>query len=154
MTLKQQIFDYLSTQRLMSVATYGDYPWIANVYYVHDEELNLYFVSKKFREHCVAIDKNEKVAVAIADSHQPLKPPQLGIQLHGTARAVNMLEQLEWMFKMWNKLIAPDPSEFMENPKEFLSRGIAKVYKITPKRIKFFNTGLEKENHTQVLELN
>lgn len=152
-TLKQQIFEYLSTQRLMSVATYGDYPWIANVYYVHDKDLNLYFVSKKTREHCVAFEKNENVAVAIADSHQPLKPPQLGIQLHGTAYAVNVLEQLEWMFKMWNKLIAPDPGEFMENPKAFLDKGLASVYKITPKRIKFFNTGLWPKEQCQVLEL-
>jgi len=100
MTLKQQISDYLSTQRLMSVATFGDYPWIANVYFVHDDDLSLYFVSKRTREHCIAIEKNPQVAVAIADSHQPLRPPQLGIQLSGMAQPVSILGQLEWMFKM------------------------------------------------------
>ncbi|WKZ24063.1 MAG: pyridoxamine 5'-phosphate oxidase family protein [Candidatus Dojkabacteria bacterium] len=154
MDLKQIIFDYLGTQRLMSVATFAnDVPWIANVYFVHDNDLNLYFLSKKAREHCVALETNNKVAVAIADSHQPLRPPQLGIQLHGTAQRVNVLNQVKWMFAMWNKLIAPNADEFLEDPKQFLQAGSSSIYKITPKRIKFFNTGLWPEEQCQVLEL-
>lgn len=149
--LKQQIFDYLSTQRLMSVATFNQQPWIANVYYVHDNDLNLYFLSKRAREHCVAIEVNNNVAVAIADSHQPLKPPQVGIQLYGTAAKVNMIEQLQWMFQMWNKLIAPDVTEHLGNPKQFLDSGLSAVYKISPKRIKFFNTGLWPKEQYKVL---
>ncbi|MFZ6022405.1 MAG: pyridoxamine 5'-phosphate oxidase family protein [Patescibacteria group bacterium] len=153
-SLKQQIFEYLGTQRLMSVATYNENPWIANVYYVHDNNLNLYFLSKRTREHCVAIEANSSVAVAIADSHQPLKPPQLGIQLYGTAERVQLLEQLQWMFKMWNKLIAPDVTEYLDNPKQFLDSGLSSVYKITPKRIKFFNTGFWPKDQCKVLTLN
>ncbi len=52
MNLKKEIDTYLKSQRLMSIATYGDFPWIANVYYGHDPELNLYFLSK----HCKAIE--------------------------------------------------------------------------------------------------
>ncbi len=153
MTLKQEIYEYLKTQRLMAVATYGETPWIANVYYVHDEELNLYFLSKKNKEHCLAIDKNDQVAVAIADSHQPLKPPQVGVQLYGTAKKVNLLDQVGWMFQMWNKLIAPDADEFLENPQQFLDAGLASIYRITPKKIKFFNTGMaEKSQHTRIFE--
>jgi uncharacterized protein YhbP (UPF0306 family) len=153
MNLKEQISNYLKTQRLMSVATYGETPWIANVYYVHDDELNLYFLSKSTREHCVAIEKNNEVAVAIADSKQPLAPPQIGIQLWGTAEKVHTIEKLGWMFKMWNKLIANSEDEALDNPKKFLEASISSVYKITPKRIKFFNTGLWPKEQTQVLEL-
>jgi len=151
--LKELIKNYLSTQRLMSVATYGETPWIANLYFVHDTDLNLYFLSKKTREHCVAIDTNPLVAVAIADSHQPLKPPQLGIQLNGTAQAVTLLDQVKWMFSMWNKLIAPDIAEQLKNPKQFLETGAAQIYRITPKRIKFFNTGLWPKEQCQRLNL-
>ncbi len=106
MNLKKEIDEYLKTQRLMSVATYGEYPWIANVYYVHDSDLNLYFLSKHWREHCKAIELNSKVAVAIADSSQPIYKPQIGLQISGTAAQVNIISSLKWMFKMWNKLIA------------------------------------------------
>ena len=44
--IKDEIDKYLKTQRLMSVATFYKNPWIANVYYIHDSNLNLYFLSK------------------------------------------------------------------------------------------------------------
>lgn len=153
MDLKKQIDNYLKTQRLMSVATYGDYPWIANVYFIHDKDLNLYFLSKHWREHCVAIEKNPKVAVAIVDSHQLIYKPQIGIQLYGTAKSVSAISKLEWMFKIWNKLIAGSKGEKLADPKKFMDAGVSKVYKITPKRIKFFNTNLWSKEQFKVLEL-
>jgi len=152
MNLKHIINDYLKTQRLMSVATYGSYPWIASVYFVHDEKLNLYFLSQAWREHCEAIEENSEVSVAIADSHQPIYKPQKGIQLYGTAESVSIISKLEWMFKMWNKHVSDKGGEKLTNPKKFLEVGTSKVYKITPKRIKFFNTELWPEEQTKVLE--
>lgn len=153
MDLHKEIYNYLSTQKLMAVATNGKYPWIANVYYVHDPDLNLYFLSKQNREHCEALLVNSKVAVAIADSHQPIYEPQKGIQMWGVAEKVNVISRLEWMFKMWNKLISEGKKDPLANPQQFLTAGVSSVYKITPKRIKFFNTELWPKEQTQVLEL-
>ena len=153
MNLKQEIDNYLKSQRLMSVATYGDIPWIANVYYVHDKDLSLYFLSKHWREHCKAIDENEKVAVAIADSSQPIYKPQKGLQINGMAKSVNIISSLQWMFKMWNKLIAGAKGEKLSDPKKFLDAGLSKVYKITPKRIKFFNTELWPKDQFRILRI-
>lgn len=152
MNLKKEIDDYLKTQRLMSVATYDKTPWIANVYYVHDKDLNLYFLSKNWREHCLAIEKNDNVAVAIADSSQPIYKPQKGLQIWGKAKSVNIISNLEWMFKMWNKLISGSQGEKLSDPKKFLDAGLSRVYKITPKRIKFFNTELWPKEQFKVLE--
>ena len=152
MNLKQEINSYLKTETLMAVATYGNSPWIANVYYVHDEDLNLYFLSKTFREHCKAIEEDPRAAVAIADSSQPIFEPQKGIQLSGTAEQVHNVERLNWMFKMWNKLVSQGKGETLTDPKAFLDAGISAVYKITPTRIKFFNTELWPEE--QIKELN
>ncbi len=152
MTLKQEIDKYLKTQRLMSVATYGDMPWIANVYYIHDSDLNLYFLSKDWREHCKAIEVNNKVAVAVADSSQPIYRPQKGIQISGTAKSVNTISSLKWMFKMWNKLIAGSKGEKLSDPKKFIDAGLSKIYRITPKRIKFFNTELWPKEQFKILE--
>jgi uncharacterized protein YhbP (UPF0306 family) len=152
MELKQAIYEYLQTQRLMQLATYGDYPWIANLYYVADEEFNLYFLSKGSREHCQQIAKNPEVAVAIADSSQLLHEPQKGIQLYGTAETVGILKQIEWMAQMWNKFIAFEANEKLD-PKELINAVRSRVYKIIPKRIKFFNTEVWPKDQFQVLEL-
>jgi len=151
--LKNLIFEYLKTQKLMSVAVYGAKPWIANLYYVHDKDLNLYFLSKKWREHSKAIDVNHEVAVSIADSHQSIHKPQKGIQLYGTAEQVNIIKQLEWMFKMWNKLITAEGGEKLDNPQRFLEAGTSSIYKIIPKRIKFFNTELWPKDQIRILDL-
>ncbi len=153
MELKELIDSYLKTQRLMSVATFTDTPWIANVYYIHDKDLNIYFKSKSWREHSKAIEINPNVAVAIADSSQPIYLPQKGIQLYGTAEKVNSLDQLKWMFKMWHKLISEGKGEKPDDPQKFLDAAISNVYRIRPKRIKFFNTELWPKDQSQVLEL-
>lgn len=150
---KKLIGDYLKTQRLMSLATYGAYPWIASVYYVHDDELNLYFLSKPWREHCEALKVNNKVAVSIADSSQPIHKTQKGLQLWGEASEVSSITQVKWMFRMWNKLISNNGGEKLIDPKKFLDAGTSKIYKIKPKRIKFFNTELWPKEQTQILEL-
>ncbi|MDO8609703.1 MAG: pyridoxamine 5'-phosphate oxidase family protein [bacterium] len=152
MNLKKEIDEYLKSQRLMAVATYEEEPWIANVYYIHDKDLNLYFLSKNWREHCQAIEKNNKVSVAIADSHQPIYKPQKGLQIYGAANTVNIITQLSWMFKMWNKLISGSKGEKLTDPKKFLDAGTSTIYKITPKRIKFFNTELWPKEQFRVLE--
>jgi uncharacterized protein YhbP (UPF0306 family) len=153
MTLKQEIDKYLRSQKLMSVATYGKSPWIANVYYVHDSDLNLYFLSKNWREHCQAIGINNNVAVAIADSHQPIYEPQKGLQISGTAEQVNIISRLEWMFKMWNKLISENKGEKLTDAKKFLDAGTSVIYKITPDRIKYFNTVLWPKEQFRIMEL-
>ncbi len=154
MDLKDEINEYLKTQRLMAVATYGKSPWIASVYYVHDNDLNIYFLSKRWREHCQSIESDNRVTVAVADSHQPIYKPQKGLQISGTAQSVNIVSRLEWMFKMWNKLITGNEGEKLSEPRKFLDAGLSKVYKITPHRIKFFNTELYPKEQFKVLELN
>ncbi|MBI3366174.1 hypothetical protein HY041_00915, partial [Candidatus Roizmanbacteria bacterium] len=118
-----------------------------------DSDLNLYFLSKHWREHCKAIEENNKVAVAIADSRQPIYKPQKGVQISGTAKSVSIISRLEWMLKMWNKLIAGSKGERLTDPKKFLDAGLSKVYKITPYRIKFFNTELWPKEQFKILEL-
>ena len=151
MNLKKSIDVYLATQRLMSVATHGTSPWIANVYYVHDKNLHLFFISKKWREHCKAIEKNPHVAVAIADSHQPIYKPQKGIQYYGIASPVLDVNKLTWVFNLWNIRIAGKKGERLDNPKQFLESGAANVYEISPKRIKFFNTELWPKDQVKIL---
>lgn len=151
--LKQLIYEYLQKERLMALATTGEHIWIANLYYLVDPDLNLYFLSGTHRDHSQHIKSNPEVAVAIADSSQPFAPGQKGIQLYGSAKRVNVLEQLKWMAKMWNSLIATNLDAEKLSAKTLLDSTKSGVYKITPQKIKFFNTELWPEEQIRVLEL-
>lgn len=101
---KQMLLDYLNSQRLMAVATYGSYPWIAWVYYVVDEELNFYFISPPDAEHSQQIMNNSKVACAVADSSQKASDKKIGVQLWGKANVETVVDKIKWMFEMYGKL--------------------------------------------------
>ena len=83
---KQHVLDFLKTNKLMQVATFGDFPWIVNVFYVFDDDLNLFFLSAENILHCRQIAQNEKVAVAIVDSHQNYSDKLKGLQMYGIAK--------------------------------------------------------------------
>ncbi len=77
---------YLPHGRIMQLATVQDgQPWVCTVYYVEDDDLNLYWLSLPTRRHSQEIAKHNKVAVTV-----PLKfdKPTIGIQAEGDAEAV------------------------------------------------------------------
>lgn len=100
---KKNILDYLAKYKLVSVGTYYKLPWAANVYYLFDNELNLYFVSSPKTKHCVNIEKNPKVSVTIADSAQDPNGKKKGFQGRGIAKQVTSVSELKDIIKSWNK---------------------------------------------------
>jgi uncharacterized protein YhbP (UPF0306 family) len=77
---------YLPRGRMMQIATAsGDQPWICTVYFVEDDDLNLYWLSFPTRRHSQEIAAHSKVAVAV-----PIKfdKPVIGIQAEGVAEPV------------------------------------------------------------------
>lgn len=80
------IRQYLPQGRMMQIATVsGDQPWICTVYFVEDDQLNLYWLSWPTRRHSQEIAANNKIAVAV-----PVKfdKPVVGVQAEGTAEVV------------------------------------------------------------------
>ena len=59
--------EFLSNNSLMQLATVSDgQPWLCNVYYVHDEEGNLYWTSaREKRRHSREVKNDPRVAVNI-----------------------------------------------------------------------------------------
>lgn len=84
---KNALRQYLSGDaRLMQLATVDDdQPWICTVYFVADEELNLYWLSLPTRRHSQELSKHNKVAVAIAIK---VDQPIIGVQAEGRAHEV------------------------------------------------------------------
>lgn len=138
---KQHVLDYLKDHKLMQVATFGDFPWIASVFYVFDEEMSLYFLSGEKTLHCRQIAENEKVAVAVVDSHQQYSDKLKGLQLWGIAKQVSEMEKIKYILKSLSQVLSNKDDELSY---EKAIKGVVKnkIYKIIPKRIKLFSEEL------------
>lgn len=66
MDLQELAKKYLSENKHMQLATMHDgSPWICTVYFVHDENYNLYWMSARERQHSVDITNNSNTAITI-----------------------------------------------------------------------------------------
>ena len=64
--IRVRIEEVLTRGHLLSLATVDDGgPWVADLGYVHDNDLTLYWLSRKNRRHSIAIKKKAKVAASI-----------------------------------------------------------------------------------------
>src|SRR4051812_34899784 len=79
---------YLQQQHMMQLATAsGEQPWICTVYYVVDDDFNLYWASWPTRRHSLEIAQNARVAAAIPLAFENGRSVA-GVQLQGVAKIV------------------------------------------------------------------
>lgn len=125
----------------MALATYSDNPWICSVYYVVDDTLQIYFITKPSSKHCQNIAKNPFVACAIAASDQKVTEKKAGVQLEGKASLVTDEKEVVKALALWNK-INPGFEKIIN--RDNIKNGTiqSKVYKVVPTRVKFFNESL------------
>lgn len=67
MDLHQLLKTFFEENKLMQLATVGSdgQPWLCNVYFVTDEDNNIYWTSARSRQHSKEIHGNSTVAVTI-----------------------------------------------------------------------------------------
>lgn len=95
MDIEKLIRKYLAQCHMMSLATVnGDKPWIATVYYVMDDDLNLYWASPEDTNHSQHIKNNQNVAIAIPVVHKKSQPV-VGIQIEGEANKIDGKDNIE-----------------------------------------------------------
>jgi len=136
------IREYLGKNKLMVVATYGsEHPWIAAVYYSFDEDLTLYFLSAPTTFHCRQIEENPQVAVSIVDSTQKVTEEKKGLQIYGVAEQVSSTKKIQHALRSWRDALNVTGTEITY---EAMMKDVIKgrMYKIAPKKIKFFNQEL------------
>lgn len=81
---------YLSEAKMMELATSADnQPWVCNVWFVADDQLNIYWFSSTTRRHSQEISKNSNVAAAIVTQHNPAGETGVGVQIQGTAEQLS-----------------------------------------------------------------
>lgn len=72
----------------MSLATVHDgKPWVCELHFAYDEDLNIYFVSKLKTRHCVELKDSPYVAGTIVKQH-PLTEAPSGLYFEGAAEQI------------------------------------------------------------------
>lgn len=81
---------YINTVNVLQLATsVNDDPWVCNLHYYADENLNLYWISTEERKHSKHIAKNPQVAAAIK-VHENTEDADfvIGITIQGIAELI------------------------------------------------------------------
>lgn len=95
MDLEEIVKEYIDKSLHMSLATcVKNRPWVSEVHFVYDDQLNLYFRSKLSRRHSAEIDVNEYVAGNIVEQHGLEQYPH-AVYFEGEASLINNEEECE-----------------------------------------------------------
>src|SRR5690606_5100432 len=86
--VEKVIREYIDKTVHLSLATVSDNrPWVCEVHFAYNNELNLYFVSKLTTRHCREIAANPSVAGNIVKQHGLEESPN-GVYFEGLAEIV------------------------------------------------------------------
>lgn len=140
--------EYIHSSQVMQLATQvGGQPWLASVYYIEDDNLNLYWLSLPTRRHSQEIQANPKMAITIAVK---LDQPVIGIQAEGVADIVHDGVVVSKVMKRYiNKY---------QVGKDFYSNFLAGknqhvLYSFSPLRIVLFDElNFKKNHHIKILK--
>lgn len=125
--IEKEIREYIQLLFHLSLATVRDNrPWVCEVHFAYDEDLNLYFRSKPGRRHSLEIANNPSVAGNIV--RQFTREDQVvGVYFEGEARMLEVGEERMKAFECIKERLQADESILKEADRE----DGHKFYKIT-----------------------
>jgi uncharacterized protein YhbP (UPF0306 family) len=127
MDIEKTIREYLPGVIHMSLATCADgKPWVCEVHYSYDEDLNIYFRSMPSRRHSQEIAANPNVAGNIVEQHGMTDKPR-GVYFEGAAELLTEVDENHIAYKVCNERFGLGPKLLEEAAKE----DGHKFYKIT-----------------------
>ncbi len=146
--LKTLIADYLADAKMMQLATVANgKPWICNVWFAADPDMNIYWFSATNRRHSLEIANDSHVAAAICLPRSPQDAERGALQIEGTGQLLTK------------------PADIAKATRYYLSRQIFSVaqiknfmthldrphrfYKLSPELIVLFDTVHFPENSRQ-----
>jgi uncharacterized protein YhbP (UPF0306 family) len=100
LNIEQAIREYLPNVLHMSLATVADgAPWICEVHFSFDDELNIYFRSRTTTRHAQEIAVNPRVAGNIVEQHGMTDKPRC-VSFEGTAELLEDVTQDSVAYKV------------------------------------------------------
>lgn len=136
--VEEYVREYLNTNNVLQLATSADgQPWVCNVHFYADGDLNIYWRSTVERRHSQEIASNPKVAAVIkVHENTPEEDYIIGLSVEGTAEL--LAEKTDHaIVDAYCKKLGKD-SEACAKIKSGTDPN--KFYKITPKNFVVFNT--------------
>ena len=146
----EELLKFLKSQKLLvlSTASKGGEPWVSNVYYSVDSNLNLFFVSPSDTRHIEHLEHNPKVAFSVVWFNPNNLVDRKGIQGQGTCERIEEPEEIISLLKnhakyfpLWKDRIT------YENIKNKTIQ--SRPFLIRPSYIKFWNDELYGEEGTR-----
>ena len=126
---------YLREKQTAQVATLsGNQPWISTVYYVTDDDCNLYWTSQTHRRHSREIHNHSKAAAAIAVKFPG--HPVIGLQIEGDAELIEDAKELAEPMKLYIDKFN-ETKDFYNEVLE--GKSSHKLYRLRPRLIVLFD---------------
>lgn len=134
--LETSIRDILGANELCTLALIGPtgLPHAATVYFCYTPDLRLYFVSDRNSIHGRALAKTASVALTVYDSRQPWSGDHKGLQLFGSASALNRATSVHAhsvhaaRFKAYGDYVrALSPRELLRSPFRFFRVDVTQI---------------------------
>src|ERR1044071_4915637 len=108
MDIEKIVREYINKSLHMSLATVSrDKPWVCEVHFVHDDNLNLYWRSLSSRRHSQEIAANPNVAGNIVRQHSLEEYPH-AIYFEGKAELIDSQAEREKVFPLFQKRLNAD----------------------------------------------
>ena len=129
-SLKALVCDVLNRGYVMSLGVSDeDGPWVADVLFLHDDDLNIYWVSSRYTKHSTAIGQSAPVAASITASDGSNGAPEAALQISGIAeRIAGPLPEMGARHRTKRGKRVPPPGEDFIEPHE-------SWYRLKPQRI-------------------
>lgn len=116
--VEQVVREYIDKTVHMSLGTSRDNkPWVCEVHFAFDEELNLYFRSKPTRRHSLEIKDNPNVAGNIIKQHN-LDESVVGVYFEGTAEMLSDITENSTAYKVLSARLRTKPEALVEAQKD------------------------------------
>ncbi len=148
--VEKTVREYIDkTVHLSLATTKNGFPWVCEVHFAFDNELNLYFRSLPSRRHSQEIAANPNVAGNIVKQHA-LSETVVGVYFEGSARLLTSVQEQKTAFQSLESRLGLDNSAIEEARK----RDGHKFYKISVKNWYVFGRFGEPSGKKYKLEWN
>ncbi|MEP7103082.1 MAG: pyridoxamine 5'-phosphate oxidase family protein [Candidatus Dojkabacteria bacterium] len=134
--VEKVIREYIPQVIHLSLGTSKDnIPWVSELHYAYDENLNLYFKSLPSTRHCKELTENPTVAGNIIRQHNPGEKPR-GVYFEGKCEIVKDLSEDNAGFKAFSERFGIDKSTI----EEAKDPNAHQMYKISIMKFYVFDT--------------
>lgn len=138
---KEDLAFFFTNKDVMSLSVaQNNIPWVAILNFAEDEDLNIYFISKKDAKHSQIISENSNVALSIYDHASKAEGSKVGVQITGICKILKNPVEIKRAYSIFKKKF---PNTTLDLNSILGIAFSSAFYKITPNYIKYYNNSMK-----------